>query len=311
MINENSDPQFARCDLADKRRTNTISDGFKIIKGKYKEIGSKKVSIYELPLLNKFGSLSEEECNVNNDCEYEEKAKYHGPRRMKRIRNSTEKNKDCLKEVNEDGGSQGEIESNSVKNIQIPVDDKQNDLRCLLLKKIYILQQSRGCKFRRIYRKKAQNHHKKSEVLSSQSLNLIKERIKQIEIHEALHEIPDAPINRKIPLQLIPYLALFICLNLDCLLKHSNLSKDTILDTARHCARKFEVKQQGTNYFFNYCNKQIHKQIGLQRKPSGPQLALIKTIVSLYDKTFYETENALQINYNETSTSDDENTPFF
>ena len=58
MINENSDPQFARCDLADKRRTNTNIDGFKIIKGKYKEMGSKTVSISELPLSNKLKNYS-------------------------------------------------------------------------------------------------------------------------------------------------------------------------------------------------------------------------------------------------------------
>ena len=313
--NENPEPQFVSCKSAEKRRTSTDTYVFKIIKRKYKGNATKTLSNSELPLTNKFVSLSEEECFIDNESENSEKVRYHGPRKMKRTKCSTAKNQKDMKEVNE--VSQGESKSQSVhkskssKNLKSTMNDKTNELRFLLFKKIDDFQQSRGCKVKRIYRNKAQKDRKKTEVLYSQYVNLIKERIKQIEFNEAIYRIPEVQMKKIIPLHLIPYLALFICLNLECFINHSHitLSRNKIIDSAKYCARKFEVKQQDNNYFYNYCNRKISKQFGNQSKPIRSQLELIKTVVSLYNKTFYQTEKELKIDYNETS--DQEHTTSF
>ena len=65
---------------------------------------------------------------------------------------------------------------------------------------------------------------------------------------------------------------------------------------------------QGNLKLNNYCNRKISKKIGTQSKPNESQLASIKTVVSLYDKTFYQKEKARQMNYNETL--DEENITF-
>ena len=124
-----------KCELAEKGRTNTDSDEFKTIKRKYKENSAKTVSISELQLSNMFESLTEEEVFVDNGGE-NAKRKFHGPRRMKKIKYFTASKQNYVKEVN--GGSQGENKlkfvqnSKPTKNSRTPVDDRKNNLRFLL-----------------------------------------------------------------------------------------------------------------------------------------------------------------------------------
>ena len=91
-IDENPETQFVKCKSAEKDRTSTERDVFKIMKRKYKRNATELLTTSELPLTNKFESLSEEKCFINNDSENAEKVIYHGPRKMKRYKNSASKN---------------------------------------------------------------------------------------------------------------------------------------------------------------------------------------------------------------------------
>ena len=145
-INENPETQFVKCKSAEKDRTSTERDVFKIMNRKYKRNATELLTTSELPLRNKFESLSEEKCFINNDSENAEKVKYYGPRKMKRYKNSASKNQKDMKKWNEvsqsESVSQSVHKSNSAKHLQTPVDNKQNDLRFLLSKKIVDFQNS-------------------------------------------------------------------------------------------------------------------------------------------------------------------------
>ena len=100
----------------------------------------------------------------------------------------------------------------------------------------------------------------------------------------------------KIPLELIPFLLLYICLNFDCMEQSYKKKRDLLLKSAKYCARKFSHTENTNDYFFKYCMKKCNLIMTHQTIPTGPQLADVKNVINLYDRTFYQTGKVGQNN---------------
>jgi hypothetical protein len=124
---------------------------------------------------------------------------------------------------------------------------------CVICHKQGHLPQSLCCKAKRRSQKKNKSPKETRDnenQVSFEILKLIKEKINQLEITEDLHslEMMKSAIEKKrIPLDLIPYLMMFIFLNHDSIIDNQ-LRRKSIMKSARYCARKFEMRQK--NQYF-------------------------------------------------------------
>ena len=140
-------------------------------------------------------------------------------------------------------------------------------------------------------------------------MKLINKKINQLEILDSNQECVKLRENikekKQIPLNLIPFLMMFVFLNHECKIKNHYHS---ILKSARYCARKFEMKHTN-QYFVKYCSRKINKIIDNQEMPNDAQLASIEGVLNLYDKTFYDTGNILQLDGNDDLSDQEESIP--
>ena len=151
-----------------------------------------------------------------------------------------------------------------------------------------------------------------SMCLSRETILMIKKRVQEIEVQSFTvnQGITDTFIKKPyetIPAQQIPFLTLFLLLNLDlfchkkylkskkkwikCLnsVKKRENWKEKIVDNAKYCARKFvhQCYQTNKQYFMNYCINRVNRLSTEEPIPTKLEKALFNYILDVYDPVFY------------------------
>ena len=152
---------------------------------------------------------------------------------------------------------------------------------------------------------------RKHTEFSKELLDMIKHKIRLIEL-DRMDFIRETEQNlvkstrKGIPLNLIPFLTLYVLMNHDCFInpklqkgqkttmKRMRNAEEMILKTANNCANKFikpemQIRKQD---FLNYCIKKASKLNRTEQVPDREERASLQTILDVFDKVFYKKEES-------------------
>ena len=146
--------------------------------------------------------------------------------------------------------------------------------------------------------------------ISKGAINLIKERIYQLEFRPLKEEFPQNFTSEKVPAELIPFLTMFILFNFDLIYHQkqgSQSMKDdhSILKSAEHCARKFiHIDHQRNDCFIKYCIEKGKTVIKDEPMPTKEKMISMQSTLDVFDQMYYSLGNKGETDREDQSRSD-------